>query len=74
MPRHITPRSTLAQLKRDAKRWLKALRENAADARARLARVFPDAPELPTLRDVQHALGSPMARRYDGTSGWLTRS
>ena len=63
MPRQITPRTTLENLKREAKRWLKALRGNVADARARLRRVLPDASELPTLREVQHALavehGSP---------------
>jgi hypothetical protein len=56
MPRQITPRTTLENLKREAKRWLKALRANVADARARLQRVIPNAPEAPTLREVQHAL------------------
>jgi len=56
MPRQITPRTTLENLKREAKRWLKALRANVADARARLQRVLPNAPEAPTLREVQHAL------------------
>jgi hypothetical protein len=56
MPRQITPRTTLENLKREAKRWLKALRSNVADARARLQRVLPNAPEAPTLRQVQHAL------------------
>lgn len=56
MPRQITPRTTLENLKREAKRWLKALRANVADARARLRRVLPAASERPTLREVQHAL------------------
>jgi hypothetical protein len=56
MPRQITPRTTLELLKREAKRWLKALRENVAESRARLQRVLPNASELPTLREVQHAL------------------
>ncbi|MDP9205505.1 MAG: hypothetical protein M3P12_08620 [Gemmatimonadota bacterium] len=43
-------------MKREAKRWLKALRANVAESRARLQRVFPNVPEQPTLRDVQHAL------------------
>ena len=56
MPRQITPRTTLENLKREAKRWLNALRANVADARARLQRVFPAASTAPTLREVQHAL------------------
>jgi Leucine Rich repeat len=56
MSRQITPRTTLENLKREAKRWLKALRANVADARARLQRVLPNAPKAPTLREVQHAL------------------
>ncbi|MFN2566404.1 MAG: hypothetical protein ABR499_15520 [Gemmatimonadaceae bacterium] len=65
MPRQITPRTTLENLKREAKRWLKALRANVGEARARLHRAFPEAPDLPTLRDVQHAL----ALEY-GLPGW----
>ncbi|MEX2153464.1 MAG: ankyrin repeat domain-containing protein [Gemmatimonadaceae bacterium] len=65
MPRQVTPRSTLENLKREAKRWLKALRENVSDARARLQRAHPEAPTEPTLRDVQHALA-----REHGLSGW----
>ncbi|MFI5310772.1 MAG: ankyrin repeat domain-containing protein [Gemmatimonadales bacterium] len=65
MPRLLTPRSSLESLKREAKRWLTALRENVADARARLHRALPDAPAIPTLRDVQHAL----AREF-GLPGW----
>ncbi|HMI44144.1 MAG TPA: hypothetical protein VK516_10990, partial [Gemmatimonadaceae bacterium] len=65
MPRQITPRTTLENLKREAKRWLKALRANVADARDRLRRVLPNSPEEPTLRQVQHAL----ALEY-GLSGW----
>src|SRR5688572_4184591 len=43
-------------LRKEAKRWLKALRANNPDARARLTRAYPNAPALPVLRDVQHAL------------------
>jgi Leucine Rich Repeat (LRR) protein len=56
MSRQITPRTTLENLKREAKRWLKALRANVAESRTRLQRVLPNAPEQPTLRDVQRAL------------------
>src|SRR4029078_6716107 len=65
MPRRITPRTTLENLKREAKRWLKALRANAEDARVRFAHAFPNAPHLPTLRDVQHALA-----RELGVASW----
>lgn len=65
MPRRVTPRTTLDNLKKEAKRWLRALRDNIADARARLERALPDAPRIPTLRDVQHALA-----REHGVTGW----
>jgi hypothetical protein len=65
MTRELTPRSTLENLKREAKRWLDALREDVADARSRFARAFPDGPRVPTLRDVQHALA-----REHGFPGW----
>jgi ankyrin repeat protein len=65
MTRRITPKSSLENLKREAKRWLKALRANAAEARARLERALPHAPAVPTLRDVQHALAV-----EHGVPGW----
>ena len=65
MPRRITPQSTLENLKREAKRWLRAVHDNIADARARLERAVPDAPAIPTLRDIQHALA-----REHGLPGW----
>lgn len=65
MARQLTPRSSLENLKREAKRWLKALRENDAEARARLERATPNAPAEPALRDVQLALA-----REHGLSGW----
>jgi len=58
-------RRSLDSLKKEAKRWLDALRANAADARTRLERAIPNAPALPTLRDVQHALA-----REHGFPGW----
>jgi ankyrin repeat protein len=66
MSRKLTPNSTLENLRREAKRWLKALRAHDAAARVRLERVTPNAPANPTLREVQHAL----AREY-GYSGWI---
>lgn len=70
MPRRITPNTTVEHLKTDAKRWLKALRANDGEAREHLQRAFPDAPDVPTLRDVQHALAL-----EHGFPGWaaLTR-
>jgi ankyrin repeat protein len=65
MSRKLTSATALENLKREAKRWLKALRDNAADAHARLEQALPDAPPVPTLRDVQHALS-----RELGFSGW----
>jgi len=65
MSRQITPQTTLDNLKREAKRWLKALRANVADARVRLDRALKNAPDIPTLRDVQHALAL-----EHGLSGW----
>ncbi len=50
MPRQFTHRTTLANLKKEAKRWLHALLTGAADARARFDRVLPNAPRVPTLR------------------------
>jgi ankyrin repeat protein len=65
MHREPTPGRSLDSVRKEAKRWLKALRANAEEARARLARVFPTAPEIPTLRDVQHALAL-----EHGLPGW----
>src|SRR5690348_17335149 len=65
MPKKLSDRSTLENFKKEAKRWLTALRDGDASARARLERATPTAPADPTLRDVQHAL----AVEY-GFDGW----
>lgn len=65
MPRQRTPDLTLDRLKKEAKRWLKALRQNDAGARARFERALPAAPKAPTLRDVQFAI----AREFE-LPGW----
>jgi hypothetical protein len=52
--------------RKEAKRWLKALRAGDADARARLERATPHAPTAPVLRDVQHALA-----REHGFDSWI---
>ncbi|WP_443750055.1 ankyrin repeat domain-containing protein [Asticcacaulis solisilvae] len=66
MSRSLTSKSTLETLRKDAKRWLKALRAGDGEARRRLADAWPSAPAGPALRDVQHAL----AREY-GHDGWI---
>src|SRR5262245_37793934 len=65
MARKITPATTLDNLKREAKRWLKAVREKDTEARERLKLAYPGVPDQPGLRDVQHAL----AREY-GAENW----
>lgn len=66
MTRPISQRTTVSVLKQDAKRWLRALRENDAAAHHRLREAWPQAPSDPVLRDVQHAL----AREY-GQVSWV---
>jgi hypothetical protein len=62
----LPPRGrSLDSLKKEAKRWLAALRANAVDARARLERALPELYATPTLRDLQHALA-----REHGFPGW----
>ena len=66
MPRQITSGTSLENLRKETKRWLRALRSGDAGARARLDRTWPQAPPEPVLRDVQHAL----AREY-GQENWI---
>ena len=66
MPRKITPATSLENLRKEAKRWLKELRANKRDARARFERAYPAAPPNPVLRDVQHALA-----REHGHENWI---
>jgi hypothetical protein len=56
MSRTLTPDSTLENLRKEAKRWLKALRAGDAGARSRLLAATPHAPADPGLRDVQLAV------------------
>jgi ankyrin repeat protein len=65
MPRSLTPGLSLDGLKKEAKRWLKALRANDADARDRFRRALPHGSTTPALREVQLAL----AREF-GLDGW----
>jgi ankyrin repeat protein len=64
-PKQLLPHSRLDNLKKEAKRWRSALLQNDPEARTRLTRVYPDAPDNPALRHVQHALA-----RECGFSGW----
>lgn len=67
MSRKLTPQSSLENLKREAKRWLAAIRDHDPEALSRFARALAGSSMLPspTLRDVQLALA-----REHGFSGW----
>jgi ankyrin repeat protein len=56
MPRKLTSRSNLDALRREAKRWLKAIEAGDAEAIARLAAAGSAPSDAPKLREVQHAL------------------
>src|SRR5215831_13764767 len=66
MPRAITSATSLDSLKKEAKRWLKTIRDGRSDARVRFEQAYPSGPATPVLRDVQHAL----AREY-GQDNWI---
>lgn len=57
--------SSIENLRKSAKRWLKALRAGDPAAFERLRRAYPEAAAEPHLREVQHALA-----RERGCSGW----
>lgn len=65
MSRKISRATSLDNLRKQAKRWLKGLRVGNAEATARFVHAYPTAPTNPGLREVQHAL----AREY-GFEGW----
>src|SRR6516164_9867442 len=65
MSRALTPDSSLENFRKEAKRWLKALKSGDSRARSRIIAVLTDAPAELSLRDVQLAL----AREY-GFPGW----
>ena len=66
MSDELPRRHSLDSLKKEAKRWLAALRRGVSEARVRLERALSSAPATPTLRDVQLALA-----RELGFSGWV---
>jgi hypothetical protein len=63
--RALAAGATLESLKKEAKRWLKALRDGDTAARERLRAVAPNADAEVTLREVQHALAL-----EHGVAGW----
>lgn len=64
--RPLSPNTSLDSLRKEAKRWLKAIRAGDAAALGRLNAALDAERARPGLRDVQHAL----AREY-GCSGWI---
>jgi hypothetical protein len=71
MSRSLTPDSSLETLKKEARRWLKALREGDVRARQRLVEALSDpaAPAEPSLRNVQLA----MAREHGLAGGIVSK-
>jgi len=65
MQRKLTTTATLDNLRREAKRWLKALREGEPEAQERFRSAYPNHTGTPVLRDVQHALA-----REHGLENW----
>ncbi len=66
---------SLDNLKKEAKRWLRAVRADDREAKLRLARAYPQAPADPSLRDLQHALAREHGHRdWKALAGSLTRS
>ncbi|MEP6491507.1 MAG: ankyrin repeat domain-containing protein [bacterium] len=65
MSKKLSHQSSLENFKREAKRWLNALRENDPEASARFESIAGRPAPTLTLRDVQHAL----ALEY-GFAGW----
>lgn len=65
MSRQITPATSLDNLRREAKRWLAALRAQDSAAHERFTHAYPKHTATIVLRDVQHAL----AREF-GFAGW----
>lgn len=66
MSRTLTSRTTIDSLRKEAKRWLKALHAANPAAVARFRAACPGDPAEPVLRHVQHAL----AREY-GCESWV---
>ena len=65
MNRRLTSATTLDNLRKEARRWLKSLHARDSEARRRLERAYPRASARPSLREVQHALA-----REHGLENW----
>ncbi len=65
MQRKLTSATSFDNLKREARRWLEALRANSPQARERFELVWPMHTRIPVLRDVQYALA-----REHGFENW----
>jgi len=68
MSRKLSSRSSVENLKTEAKRWLRALRANDLDARTRFRRAIPFPSDQPTLREPisKHSTGQ-------GSPPWIRR-
>jgi hypothetical protein len=66
MHRTLTAKSSFESLRKEAKRWLQAIRTGDAEALERLKRSYPGVSNPPVLRDVQHALA-----REHGVPDWI---
>jgi uncharacterized protein len=64
--RQVTDRSNLEAFRKEAKRWLRALRAGEAQARRRFDDLHPSRATVPSLRDVQQALA-----REHGLESWM---
>ena len=74
MSRRPTPTSALENAKREAKRWLKALRDGVDEARARLERAISDAPAVPIAAPrAARARARARLRRLERTQGSVDR-
>ncbi|MCW5557780.1 MAG: hypothetical protein KIT22_08110 [Verrucomicrobiae bacterium] len=65
MQRKLTSATSLANLRREAKRWLRALRQSEPEAGERFQRACPQHTGTPGLRDTQQALA-----REHGFENW----
>lgn len=65
MIRKLTAKSSLDSLRKEARRWLKAIRDGEPQALARLKQALPGAGAAPHLRQVQQALA-----REHGVESW----
>ena len=58
--------STLNNLRKEAKHWLREVRRKNPGPQKRLRLAYPSAPAEPGLRDIQHALA-----RERGYESWI---